>query len=79
MMTPVDFATEIGPGNDITQLKVIGRFAAVIGSLICLLVFLPNPFVGRLGILFVGGFVAAVGLLLVKVGRNAERDQELRS
>jgi SSS family solute:Na+ symporter len=76
MLTPVDFAREIGPGNDITQLKVIGSFAATIGSLICLLSFLPNPFVGRLGILFVGGFVAGVGLLLVRVGSNAERQQD---
>ena len=71
MTTPVDFEKEVGEGNDLTQLKVIGSFAAVIGLLICLLVLLPNPLTGRLGILFVGGFVAAVGVTLRIVGARS--------
>ena len=70
MKTPVDFEQEIGVPNDLSQLKIIGSFAAVIGFMICLLVFLPNPAIGRLGILFVGGFVLIVGGSFVLAGRQ---------
>ncbi|MDP6037443.1 MAG: hypothetical protein QGG64_02745 [Candidatus Latescibacteria bacterium] len=70
MLTPVDFEKEVGVPNDLRQLKIIGNFAAVIGGLVCMLVFLPNPFIGRLGILFVGGFVLSVGGLFVWIGRR---------
>jgi len=74
MLTPVDFEKEVGVPNDLRQLKIIGSFAAVIGGLICLLVFLPNPLTGRLGILFVGGFVLAVGSAFVWLGRRSASD-----
>ena len=73
MRTPVDFEKEVGQPNDLSQLKIIGSFAAAMGFLICLLVFIPNPFVGRLGILFVGGFVLAVGGLFVWAGGRGAR------
>ncbi|MEM7627155.1 MAG: hypothetical protein AAF333_16275 [Planctomycetota bacterium] len=70
MHKPIDFATEVGEGNDLSQLKIMGTFAVTIGLFICFLVVLPNEFSGRLGILFVGGFVAVVGLLLIVAGRR---------
>ena len=70
MHTPVDFEKEVGAANDLRQLKVIGSFAVIIGVLICSLMFLPNPLTGRLGILFVGGFVAAIGGVFVFLGRR---------
>ncbi|MEZ6191980.1 MAG: hypothetical protein R3C45_11940 [Phycisphaerales bacterium] len=63
MHTPIDFEKEVGAGNDLSQLKIMGSFSAVIGLCICLLVVLPNPWSGRVVILFVGGSVAVVGLL----------------
>ena len=71
MLTPVDFAKEVGVPNDLRQLKIIGRFAAIIGGLICLIVFVPNPLMGRLGILFVGGFVFGVGCLFMWLGNRS--------
>jgi SSS family solute:Na+ symporter len=75
MLTPVDFAKEVGKPNDLRQLKIIGSFAAVMGGLICLLVFVPNPLIGRLGILFVGGFVLCIGCIFVWLGRRNEADE----
>ena len=72
MLTPVDFEKEIGIPNDLRQLKIIGSFAAVIGGVICMLVLLPNPLIGRLGILFVGGFVLGVGGVFVWLGKRSE-------
>ena len=71
MHTPIDFATEVGEGNDLTQLKIIGGFAVVVGAFIAAMVVLPNSGVGRLGILFVGGFVAAVGGVFLWVGKRS--------
>ena len=68
MLTPVDFAKEVGQPNDLSQLKIIGGFAVGIGLFICGLMMLPNPIDGRLSILFVGGFVLVVGLSLVLTG-----------
>jgi len=68
MHTPIDFTKEVGRGNDMSQLKIMGAFSAVIGLCICTLVFLPNPWSGRLVILFVGGTVAIIGGLLAWAG-----------
>jgi len=68
MLTPVDFAKEVGQPNDLSQLKIVGGFAVGIGLFICGLMVLPNPIDGRLSILFVGGFVLVVGLSLVLTG-----------
>ncbi len=73
MHTPIDFAQEVGEGNDLSQLKIMGVFALIIGGFICLLMLLPNPLEGRLGILFVGGFVGFVGLLLMWAGRGSDQ------
>ncbi len=72
MKTPVDFKKEVGAGTDRSQLKVIGTVACLAGGLICLLLLIPNPLEGRLVILFIGGFVAGVGGLLLMASRRAE-------
>lgn len=70
MHTPVRFSEEVGQDNDDLQRKVIGTFATVMGGFITALILLPNPVIGRLGILFVGGFVVACGLLLLYSARK---------
>lgn len=80
MLTPVDFEKEVGVPNDLRQLKIIGRFAAVMGALICLIVFVPNPWIGRLGILFVGGFVLGVGSIFMWLGgRSVSEDTQIQA
>ncbi|MBS0198249.1 MAG: hypothetical protein JSR77_15960 [Planctomycetes bacterium] len=69
MHRPVDFAKEVGVESDNRQLRIAGWFSALIGSLVCLLAFLPNPITGRLQILVVGGSVAALGLFMAWAGR----------
>jgi SSS family solute:Na+ symporter len=75
MLTPVDFEKEVGVPNDLRQLKVLGNFAAIMGGLICLIVFVPNPLIGRLGVLFVGGFVLCVGCAFIWLARRDASDE----
>jgi SSS family transporter len=71
MHRPVDFAREVGPGNDLHQLTIIGRFAVGLGLLIALLLFIPGQsLTDRLSELFVSGFVASIGGLLMLGGRR---------
>jgi solute:Na+ symporter, SSS family len=73
MKTPVDFEKEVGGAVDLSQLLIVGAFTGIIGLLICLLTFIPNSwgFGGRSGILFVGGTITGVGLLLFLAGRRS--------
>jgi SSS family transporter len=70
MHKPVDFAKEVGKATDNRQLKTTGVFAAIIGSLVCILAVLPNPWSDRLQILGVGGSVAMLGFLMAWSGRT---------
>jgi SSS family transporter len=70
MHRPVDFATEVGQGNDTTQLRIMGRFAVVVGSFVLLLLFAPNPASGRLAILGLAAFLIGVGLLMLFAARR---------
>jgi hypothetical protein len=70
MHTPVDFVREVGTASDHRQLRNTGMFAAIIGSLVCLLTLLPNPWAARLQILAVGGSVAVLGALMSWYGRS---------
>ncbi len=78
MATPVDFAKEVGEGNDARQLRVIGLFSILLGSLTELLLILPNPWGlnGRLGIVAVGGTGIAVGCLMVFVAWRRSRPEK---
>ena len=73
MHTPVDFEREVGQGNDLSQLNIIGVFAVIIGVCVCGLVVLDNPLIGRLGILFVGGFVGILGGLFILAAARSGR------
>ncbi|NLF17525.1 MAG: hypothetical protein GX595_09725 [Lentisphaerae bacterium] len=70
MHRPVDFAKEVGAGNDLSQLKIVGAFCVVIGAGIALLLLLPNPASGRLAILAVAGSVVAIGGGMMWAGRR---------
>ncbi|MGZ0656372.1 sodium:solute symporter family transporter [Coraliomargarita sp. W4R72] len=62
MHRPVDFEKEVGKANDNLQLLIMSRFALVIGVLIALLLFIPNPMAGRLSILAVSLVILTMGL-----------------
>ena len=72
MTTPIDFATEIGEGNDLRQLLVIGRFGIAIAVFIFMLLLIPNPMEGRLIILILALVVGGVSLLMWKAGRQRQ-------
>ena len=79
MHTPIDFAKEVGEGNDLSQLNIMGAFAIIIGGFICALTVLAQPeaaLQSRLGILFVGGFVGVIGVLFVWAARRSKRRAE---
>ncbi len=73
MRCPIDFEQEVGQANDPRQLKIIGAFCLAAGLFICALMALPNPWSGRMCILFVGGSVATVGVLMMLAGRRPPR------
>ena len=52
MKKPVDFAREVGPGNDAQQYRTLGLMCLIYGAFIFLLVLIPNPPGGRLGMAF---------------------------
>ena len=66
--TPVDFAKEIGAGNDTRQLRVVGTFGLVLG-LAVLLLLLPASSAGHgWMICAVSCFTSAIGGLLLWMG-----------
>jgi hypothetical protein len=75
MNTPVDFEKEVGGAVDLSQLKILGGFALVIGILLSGLLFVPNDWGlgGRGGILLVTGTITVIGFLLYLSGRRSER------
>ncbi len=73
MLTPVDFAAEIGAGNDNTQLAYLGRFALAAGAGLCCLMLLAGSAHDRLCVLFVGGCVSLLGGLMTLAGTRSAR------
>ncbi len=72
MVRPVDFATEVGSGNDRKQYRTIGFFAALIGGLICLLLFVPATGRDRWTIGFIGGVNLLVGGIFLLLARRPD-------
>ena len=72
MLRPVDFAAEVGPGNDRTQLRTIGFFATVIGALICLLMLVHATGRERWIIGAVGGFNLLIGWGFLTLSRRPD-------
>ncbi len=67
---PVDFAAEIGVGNDGRQLRIVGAFGVVLGLSILLLL-LPASSRGHAGeIVAVAVTTLLVGVLMVRAGRS---------
>lgn len=72
MRRPVDFALEIGNGNDRVQFGVIGYFATLMGALICLLMLDRGTARDRWIIGVVGGAIALVGLRFIALARRRD-------
>jgi hypothetical protein len=69
MRTPIDFQREIGEETDSRQGLVLGMLCLYYGGFISLLALIPNPLSGRLGFLFCGGVVLAIGFALRRSAR----------
>jgi len=68
MKTPIDFETEVGQGNDLAQLKVIGWFGAAIAGFVAMMLIIPNPVDGRLAIASLALVIGSVSALMIKAG-----------
>ncbi len=62
--TPIDFEEEVKGNLDKFQLKFMGTTALIGGAALSLLLLVPNTLGGRIGVLFIAGFVTVVGLIL---------------
>ena len=60
----MDFASEEGAGSDRAQARLLGKLSLAYGGFITLLALIPNPLGGRLGFVFCGLVVIAVGMAL---------------
>ncbi len=77
MKTPIDFEKEIGVGNDLRQLTVIGRFGTAVAAFITLLLFIPNPMEGRFAILTLALVIGGVSAWMIRVGRKSNKITEI--
>jgi len=71
MHTPVDFEKEVGEGNDLTQLKIIGRLGMSVAIFVALLLFIPNEFSGRVAIVCLSAFLALVSSFMMYKSRES--------
>ena len=70
MKTPIDFETEIGAANDFAQLRVIGKFGAIIAFFIALMLLIPNPMEGRLTIASLALIIGCVSGLMIRTSKK---------
>lgn len=70
MKTPIDFEKEIGSGNDLSQLKIIGRFGLAITVFVFLLLFIPNPYEGRIAIAILALAIGIISALMLKAAQK---------
>jgi len=73
MKTPIDFETEIGEGNDLAQLNLIGKFGISIAAFIALMLIIPNPLEGRLVIAVLALVIGIISTLMIKAGSKSAR------
>ncbi|MEN8254570.1 MAG: hypothetical protein ABFR33_03780 [Verrucomicrobiota bacterium] len=66
--TPIDFKAEVGEGNDLQQLKIVGGLGLVIGASISLLLFAADDAAHRVAVAFVALFILSISSLLVWLG-----------
>lgn len=76
MNHPVDFATEVGVGNDFRQFKMVGTFVIITGVLVSLLLIIPNQARGRITIGCISTFILILGTSLYLLGLRAFRRHE---
>lgn len=76
MKTPVDFEREVGNDNSERQAAMLGKAALIYGGAILLLVLIPNPWSGRLGILACASTVIGVGIGLLYYAHRLRQQQE---
>lgn len=74
MRRPIDFQSEVGEHCDEKQLKLMGWITLAGSAFLSLLLFLPNPWSGRLAIFSFVLFIALVGMLLLWAARRRTRD-----
>ncbi len=67
---PVDFNQEEGAANDRQQYRTLGLLSLIYGSVISLLLLIPNSLRGRLGMLFCAATMLSVGALLYWLSRR---------
>lgn len=79
MRTPINHVTEDVRDQDAMQYRLVGIMCLVFGGFVLLGMLIPNPMHGRLGFLFVGGILFAMGVWLyaisvkkIKQNPNAE-------
>jgi hypothetical protein len=70
---PVNFAAEIGVGNDGRQLLIVGTFGAVLGLAVLLLLIPASSASHARKILAVAFSTIALGSLMIWLGRKADR------
>jgi Na+/proline symporter len=73
MNTPVDFQREVGADNTHAQAKLLGTLGCVYGSFILVLVLIPNPLSGRLGIFACAAMLLGAGVGLLLYARHLAR------
>ncbi len=72
MNTPIDMVKEKigGVEGDRRQYGVLGWLCLIYGGVVLLLILIPNPLMGRLSVLFCGGVIFAVGVILRIIARG---------
>lgn len=76
MLTPVDFAKEVGEANDLDQLVTIGRLTFGVSAGLLLLLLIPNDLAGR-GLIFVLGLIVGlIGWLLLHMAKRLRTHQQ---
>jgi len=76
MHRPVDFRREVGTGNDFRQFKLVGIYVIVTGSLMLLLLLVPNPPSGRWLIGLIAGCILLLGIVMWRLGVQSFRRQQ---
>ncbi len=72
MRTPVEAEEHGGDGNDLPQLRIMGKMSVAAGLFLLTLVLFPEDFTGRVAALFVAAFVIGIGVLLLRGARRAQ-------
>ena len=66
--TPIDFKAEVGEGNDLQQLKIVGWLGCVMGCALSLLIFVADNTAHRIAVGFIVLFTLIISISLVWLG-----------